>query len=170
MIELSQKMQTLTAYGKEILHAMCAYDISRPGLRKPMQLGKAEDGEKRSADGSNDNRGPSTFRVLSQRLLYSDAERKATFSDHVEAISSSGNVFADRAEVFLTPANVHSQARRSGCVRRKNGEIKPRLTATIPRNPPLKGLWPQDMWWWSSRGDAEPVRDWCIRRVTGSLC
>jgi lipopolysaccharide export system protein LptA len=45
---------------------------------------------------------------LSRRLVYSDAERKATFSGHVQAISPNGDVFADRAEVFLTPSMGHS--------------------------------------------------------------
>jgi lipopolysaccharide export system protein LptA len=115
VIELSQKMQTLTAYGNASC-TQCVHttflgqaalvqpgEVAQPGKSKAMKAGSLTEGK--------GNRGPSTYRVLSQRLLYSDAERKATFSDHVEAISSSGNVFADRAEVFLTPSNVHAQTR-----------------------------------------------------------
>jgi lipopolysaccharide export system protein LptA len=110
VIELSKKMQTLTAYGDEscnqCVHTTFPGQSSETALSeksKPVKAGEFADGTGR--------RGPSTFRVVSQRLLYSDAERTATFSDHVEAISSSGDVFADRAEVFLTPSNVHGQAR-----------------------------------------------------------
>jgi len=112
VIELSKKMQTLTAYGEEscnqCVHTTFVGQSSEPVLSKnskPAKAGKLADGTAR--------RGPSTFRVVSQRLLYSDAERTATFFDHVEAIGSSGDVFADRAEVFLTPAKVHAQKRPS---------------------------------------------------------
>jgi lipopolysaccharide export system protein LptA len=116
VIELSQKMQTLAAYGKETC-AQCVHttflgqaargqsaESGQPAKLKAAKLGDLADGDA--------SRGPSTFRVLSQRLLYSDAERKATFSEHVEAISSSGDVFADQAEVFLTAASPHSQVKR----------------------------------------------------------
>ena len=116
VIELSQKMQTLAAYGKETC-AQCVHttflgqaargqsaESGQPAKLKAVKLGHLADGDA--------SRGPSTFRVLSQRLLYSDAERKATFSEHVEAISSSGDVFADQAEVFLTAASPHSQVKR----------------------------------------------------------
>lgn len=110
VIELSKKMQILTAYGEEscnqCVHTTFLGQPSEPVLSEKSKQVKA--GE--FADGTA-RRGPSTFRVVSQRLLYSDAERTATFTDRVEAISSSGDVFADRAEVFLTPANVHAQAR-----------------------------------------------------------
>ena len=110
VIELSQKMQTLTAYGKQsckrCVHTTFLGQAAEPvpsGKPKAVKVGEFAEGNARP--------GPSTFRVVSQRLLYSDAERKATFSDHVEAISSNGDVFADRAEVFLTPANAHAQAK-----------------------------------------------------------
>jgi len=109
IIELSQKMQTLTAYGKasckQCVHTTFlgqSAESAPAGKHKPVRAGEFAEG--------NAGRGPSTFRVVSQRLVYSDAERKATFSDHVEAISSSGDVFADRADVFLTPGNAHAQA------------------------------------------------------------
>ena len=116
VIELSQKMQTLAAYGgdscKQCVHTTF---LGQAGLGQSAELGHAKKpiaengGSVLEADA---NRGPSTIRVLSQRLLYSDAERKASFSQHVEAISSSGDVFADQAEVFLTTANSTSHAKR----------------------------------------------------------
>ena len=109
VIELSQKMQTLTAYGNGSC-TQCVHTTFLGQSGNPTQLGKSKTVSSGVLTEAKENRGPATYRVLSQRLLYSDAERKATFSDHVEAISSSGNVFADRAEVFLTPANVRSQA------------------------------------------------------------
>jgi lipopolysaccharide export system protein LptA len=109
VIELSQKMQTLTAYGKESCK-QCVHTAFLGQTTEALPLGKTKAAKEGEFTEGNAGRGPSTFRVMSQRLLYSDAERKATFSDHVEAISSSGDVFADRAEVFLTPANVHSSA------------------------------------------------------------
>ncbi|MHB1743845.1 MAG: LptA/OstA family protein, partial [Acidobacteriaceae bacterium] len=116
VIEMSQKMQTLTAYSNgpctECVHTTFLGQSAEPaqqGRQKTSKAGKSGNREHGSPETAN--RGPSTFRVLSGRLLYSDAERKASFSDHVEAISSSGNVFADQAEVFLTPASPRSQAK-----------------------------------------------------------
>jgi lipopolysaccharide export system protein LptA len=115
VIELSQKMQTLTAYGKDAcsqcVHTTFLGQAARGPSAEPTQPGKPKAAKAGSVAAGDASRGPSTFRVLSQRLLYSDAERKATFSERVEAISSSGNVFADQAEVFLTPASPHSQAK-----------------------------------------------------------
>ncbi|MGC1870960.1 MAG: LptA/OstA family protein [Acidobacteriaceae bacterium] len=110
VIELSQKMQTLTAYGTGAC-TQCVHTTFLGQATEPAQPGKPKAVKPEGLAEQGGSRGPSTYRVLSQRLLYSDAERKATFSDHVEAISSSGNVFADRAEIFLTPATVHPQAR-----------------------------------------------------------
>jgi lipopolysaccharide export system protein LptA len=110
VIELSQKMQTLTAYGQESCK-QCVHTTFLGQAAEALPSEKTKTVKAGEFAGGNARRGPSTFRVVSQGLLYSDAERKATFSDHVEAISSSGDVFADRAEVFLTPATVHSQAR-----------------------------------------------------------
>ena len=115
VIELSQKMQTLTAYGTESC-AQCVHTtfLGLAALGQSAELaqsGKPKTVKPGGRAGGNGSRGPATYRVLSRRLLYSDAEREATFSDQVEAISSSGNIFADRAEVFLTAANSHSQSR-----------------------------------------------------------
>jgi lipopolysaccharide export system protein LptA len=95
VIELSQKMQTLTAYsaqpcGQCVVSnfiSQTAATTQPPKVRLP----------------SNDR--TSTFRILSGRLLYSDAERKATFVGKVQVISASGELFADHAEMFLVPAN-----------------------------------------------------------------
>jgi lipopolysaccharide export system protein LptA len=114
VIELSQKMQTLAAYGKDActqcVHTAFLGQAARVQSAEPAQPAKPKAAKAGGLTGDA-NRGPSTYRVLSQRLLYSDAERKATFSEQVEAISSSGNVFADQAELFLTPASPHSQAK-----------------------------------------------------------
>jgi lipopolysaccharide export system protein LptA len=109
VIELSQKMQTLAAYGDgpctECVHTTLlgqSAESTRQGKQKTSKPGESDNLK-------TGNHEPSTFRVLSERMLYSDAERKAIFSYHVEAIGSNGEVFADRAEVFLTPAGVHPQ-------------------------------------------------------------
>lgn len=124
VIELSQKMQTLAAYGKDAC-TQCVHttflgqaaESARPGKPKAAKAGALAEGDA--------GRGPSTFRVMSQRLLYSDAERKATFLEHVEAISSSGNVFADKAEVFLTPESPHSPAKPGGAIAETGKKASP---------------------------------------------
>ena len=117
VIELSQKMQTLTAYGKETcMQCVHAIFLGQGGESvssakpKAVPTGRSEVAQARELKPRDASREPSTFRVLSQRLLYSDAERKATFNEHVEAIGSSGTVFADHVEVFLSPAGPHPQA------------------------------------------------------------
>jgi lipopolysaccharide export system protein LptA len=129
VIELSQKMQTLTAYGKDAcsqcVHTTFLGQGSLGPSAEPAQVGKPKAAKARGPM-SDANRGPSTFRILSQRLLYSDAERKATFSEHVEAISSSGNVFADQAEVFLTPASPHPQAKPETALAETENKVSPR--------------------------------------------
>jgi len=108
VIDLSQKMQTLTAYGKESCK-QCVHATFLGQSAEPGSSGKSKTVKAGALAEGNSGPGPSTYRVVSQRLFYSDAERKAVFSDHVEAISSSGDVFADRLEVLLTPANAHAQ-------------------------------------------------------------
>ena len=102
VIELSQKMQTLSAHGEEAcvdcVHSTFLASSAAPSgvsTRKSVNTGAVSD------------RRSSTFRVLSQRLQYSDAERKASFSGRVEILGSDGDVYADHADVFLTPAGVH---------------------------------------------------------------
>jgi lipopolysaccharide export system protein LptA len=116
VIELSQKMQTLTAYGQEActecVHTTFLGEAALGQAAESAQPGKPKAARAGSLAEESSSRGPSTYRVLSERLLYSDAERKATFSQHVEAVSSSGDVFADQAEVFLTAAGPRFQSNR----------------------------------------------------------
>ena len=108
VIELSQKMQTLTAYGSGPCTA-CVRSTFLEQSAEPMQQSEPmQQGKERTSKSSGSTAGgPSTVRVLSQRLLYSDAERKASFFDRVEAIGSAGDLFADHVEIFLTPAVPH---------------------------------------------------------------
>jgi lipopolysaccharide export system protein LptA len=140
VIELSQKMQTLTAYGNgsctQCVHTTFLGQAALVQSGEPAQPGKPKVVKTAGLAEEKENRGPSTYRVLSQRLLYSDAERKATFSDHVEAISSSGNVFADRAVVFLTPVNTHAQAQPGiGSVETANQEKANKITSHSNNSP-----------------------------------
>jgi lipopolysaccharide export system protein LptA len=132
VIELSKKMQAVTAYGEESCNQCVRTTFlgqsSRPVLSEKLKEAKT----RQFADGPA-SRGPSTFRVVSQRLLYSDAERTATFTDRVEAISSSGDVFADRAEVFLTPANVHAKE-RSGMATGETADKSSSLSKNSPQS------------------------------------
>ncbi len=81
VIELSQKMQALTAYSNgSCKQCVISNFLGAPTASLP----------------------PSVFRILSERLIYSDAERKASFINHVQVISSSGQLLADHADIFLT--------------------------------------------------------------------
>jgi lipopolysaccharide export system protein LptA len=82
VIELSQKLQTLTAYSDR----PCTDCVSSNFLGAPQGSAK-----------------PSIFHVLSEKLTYSDAERKASFLQHVQVISSDGRLLADETDIFLTP-------------------------------------------------------------------
>ncbi len=111
VIEVSQKMQTLSAYGSGTC-AQCVHSTFLAQSAEPSQQGTEKASKaNRPGNHSPDSLGPSTTRVLSQRLLYSDAERKASFDNHVEVINSDGEVFADHAEVFLTPAAMRSSSK-----------------------------------------------------------
>jgi len=93
VIELSQKMQTLTAYGQEActecVHTTFlgeaalgqAAESAQPGKPKAARAGSLaeESKQSRAVDLSCSER----------EAAVSDAERKATFSQHVEAVSSS---------------------------------------------------------------------------------
>ena len=144
VIELSQKMQTLTAYGQgsctQCVHTTFLGQSALGQSAEPTQLGKSTTIKARGLMEEKENRGPATYRLLSARLLYSDAERKATFSDHVEAISSSGNVFADYAEVFLTPANVHSQARSGVASAQTANQETPNKKSSHSNNSPQSSV------------------------------
>lgn len=103
VIEVSQKTQTLLAYSA----LPCVQCIHSTFLGQTGQTVALDRAGLSSQTGSKTNVSsslPSVFRVISERLLYSDAERKATFLHHVEVISSSGQLFADHADIFLTPA------------------------------------------------------------------
>ncbi len=102
VIEVSQKMQTLSAYGKGTC-IECVHSTFLEQSAEPAQPGNGTVSTGSRGGGS----GPSTLRVLSGRLLYSDAERKASFFDRVEAIGSAGDLFADHVDVFLTPVRPH---------------------------------------------------------------
>ncbi len=91
VIELSQKTQTLKAYGD----ASCAECVNSNFVG---QAAPAASPHSKPA-------GPSTFRVLSQQLVYSDAERKASFLHHVQVVSSNGILLAENADVFLSPVS-----------------------------------------------------------------
>ncbi len=93
VIELSQKVGTLTAYGAPSC-TECVIGNFVGAVAASGKAGKKEAG----------TQAPSTFRVVSERLLYSDAERKASFLNDVQVTSSNGVLKADSAEVFLAPA------------------------------------------------------------------
>ena len=137
-------MQTLTAYGQgsctQCVHTTFLGQSALGQSAEPTQLGKSTTIKARGLMEEKENRGPATYRLLSARLLYSDAERKATFSDHVEAISSSGNVFADYAEVFLTPANVHSQARSGVASAQTANQETPNKKSSHSNNSPQSSV------------------------------
>lgn len=101
VIEVSQKLQTLTAYSTQpCVQCVVSNFVSQTASKTPTGKTKA----------SGDNR-TSTFRVLSDKLLYSDAERKATFVGKVQVIDANGELFADHAEVFLAPADRGAKSR-----------------------------------------------------------
>ena len=111
VIEVSQKMQTLSAYGIGTC-IQCVHSTFLEQSTEPLQQGteKASKANRPGNHGMDSSHGPSATRVLSQRLLYSDAERKASFDNHVEVINSDGDVFAQHAEVFLTPVAAQSSS------------------------------------------------------------
>ncbi len=107
VIELSQKTQTLKAYGDSAC-TQCVISNFLGTSTSSAQPSKREQAA------------PSTFRVISERLLYSDAERKASFLHHVQVVSSSGMLFSDDAEIFLTPVSTAKKKNLSSS--RNNGE------------------------------------------------
>ncbi len=123
VIEVSQKTQTLLAYSVQPC-SQCVHSTflgspgtqSAPSLAAPAAQGRPKENASSGL--------PSIFRVVSERLLYSDAERKASFLHHVEVISSSGQLFADHADIFLAPA-VPSGANRALSEQKKKAENLP---------------------------------------------
>ncbi len=131
VIEVSQKRQALLAYGS----ASCTQCVHSTFLgqaasqQAPLgQTAKPSPANPTSANSTPGTApatskisGPSMFRVVSQRLEYSDAERKASFLNHVEVISSSGQMFADHAEIFLSPATgLHAEKQQNFSSGRNN--------------------------------------------------
>jgi lipopolysaccharide export system protein LptA len=114
IIEISQKMQTLLAYAEgpcsQCVHTVFASQNAPPKGDRPAKGAKPQVRRPSAPQGSSNSgtsalfnpNAPQVFRVLSQRLLYSDAERKATFTDHVEVLHAGDNLFADRAAIFLS--------------------------------------------------------------------
>ncbi|MHB8301731.1 MAG: LptA/OstA family protein [Acidobacteriaceae bacterium] len=111
-IELSQKMQALLAYAQGPC-AQCVHSsfVGPPAKAQSAGAGTGPTGTvAKKPDASSAPSVPPAaampqmFRVLSQRLLYSDAERKATFTDHVEVIGTDDEMFATRADIFFSDA------------------------------------------------------------------
>nr|MBA3915565.1 hypothetical protein [Terriglobales bacterium] len=97
VIEVSQKMQTLRAHGDSAC-TLCVITNFLSAVSSPTQPNRDQ----------TIQRLPSNFRVLSDELLYSDAEKKATFFHHVQVTCSSGLLTGDDAEVFLLSTKNHS--------------------------------------------------------------
>ncbi len=103
VIELSQKRQTLTAYSdRPCTQCVVGNFLGGPG------------GTAHSKQIPLKGTAPPIFRVLSERLVYSGAERKASFLHHVQVFSSSGDLTADQAEIFLAPSGHRAPAGSSG--------------------------------------------------------
>lgn len=125
VIELSQKMQILLAHGKGPC-AQCVRSsfVGQPAhaaastSKTPNYHGSAAGSQQRSSaapNGASATAGllpgmPAVFRVLSDRLLYSDAERKAAFTQDVEVATSSYRLLANHAEIFLSPVAVATES------------------------------------------------------------
>lgn len=131
VIEVSQKRQALLAYGSaSCMQCVHSTFLGQAGSQQaPLgQTAKSSPANPTSADSTPGTAratskisGPSMFRVVSQRLEYSDAERKASFLNHVEVISSSGQMFADHAEIFLSPATgLHAEKQKNFSSGRNN--------------------------------------------------
>jgi lipopolysaccharide export system protein LptA len=102
VIELSQKMQTLSAHGNPSC-SDCVFSNfvgnSAPKAANP-------------ASGVSVAKTPaSDFRIRSSRLLYSDAERKANFMGGVRIVSADGVLSSNQAEVLLTDAGASAADR-----------------------------------------------------------
>lgn len=115
VIELSQRTQTLTAYGQGKCEqcVRSTFAASPAGASAPLaaapRKNPAPPRQTTSATAkitskSKGNQGPSAYLVISERLIYSDAERKASFLHNVEVRSSNGRTLADEAEIYLEPA------------------------------------------------------------------
>lgn len=95
VIEISQKMQTLAAYGDPPCSDCVFSNFVGTSSVKAATAGKSDPtGKDQSPD----------FRVRASKLFYSDAERKADFTGGVRIVSADGVLFSDQAEVLLTDA------------------------------------------------------------------
>lgn len=144
VIEISQVMQTLLAYSdgpcEQCVHSVFAGQATQSKSPRPAGAG----GIPVSRNGASnqrttamapalfDSNSPQIFRVLSQRLLYSDAERKATFTDHVEVLHADDQLFADRAEIFLSqgPATATGEKNLSSASNKTSQTSVQRIVAT----------------------------------------
>lgn len=88
VLELSQKPQTLKAYGL-------------PGNTAPVVNANLLSSSKPASASSQHQ--PSIVRVHSQTLFYSDADRRGDFQGTVTAEDANGVVHSDQAEFYLTP-------------------------------------------------------------------
>lgn len=114
VIELSQKQQTLVAYGAgDCTQCVHSTLIGAP-IGAPGNPARARRDSPAAAETDEKNGGPAAFTVVSERLLYSDAERKASFLGRVEVTSSSGQTFADQAAVYLSPPGARGSGRAQG--------------------------------------------------------
>jgi lipopolysaccharide export system protein LptA len=89
VIELSRSQQTLKAYGEG--------GGSRAAVSGAFLASAGADKQ------------PGVVRLQSQRLLYSDAQRQATFSGSVVVIDDQATIRADEAVVVLTPTQAPGQ-------------------------------------------------------------
>ncbi|HET9085945.1 MAG TPA: LPS export ABC transporter periplasmic protein LptC [Acidobacteriaceae bacterium] len=114
VIEISQNLQALLGYSdhacNQCVHSTFTGPAPKPTGRVTSMTGDASQqttsgfAPPEKSRSSFDSNAPQIFRVLSRRLLYSDAERKATFTGHVEVIHADDQLFSDHAELFLSPA------------------------------------------------------------------
>lgn len=99
VIEVSQTAQTLVAHGGSGCR-QCVTAVFT-GAAPTAAAGSA---------GTARQSVPSPYRVLSAKLEYSEAERKASFTKNVEVIGSTGLLTADAADVFLSDAGTQRTA------------------------------------------------------------
>jgi lipopolysaccharide export system protein LptA len=90
VLELSQKPQTLKAYGL-------------PGNTAPVVNANLLSASSNKPTSGSAQRQPSVVRVHSQTLFYSDADRRGDFQGTVTAEDPNGVIHSDQAEFYLTP-------------------------------------------------------------------
>jgi lipopolysaccharide export system protein LptA len=98
-IELSGNMRILKANGER----NCRNCVVATLAEQPTA---SSSGRRENAEKSY----PSVFRILSQSLLYSDAERKASFQGQVQVVAADGKLTADRVDFFLANSRSISAA------------------------------------------------------------